>query len=431
MWPRLAPLVVLAALFAAVSWFGLWRLIPDTPVSPSSPAFVVAAALPPLPAFRHPSPEPRPQRSAGSSRRPASLHRPATAFADRLAAGADDPASQALWAAHRARLLAALDRLKAGIPAPDLARRDPRAFRFLVALLFVVAFVYAGSGAHRAARPRPFAAARPASATIARIDAWVTPPAYTGRAPIFLTGEAAKPPGTQYSVPAGSIVTVRTGGAHDLDVVSIVGDRPRRRPQWSADPAEAAAAGGDKPLERKLDARSGRARSSIRKGEREVASWRFAVEPDNRAARSLSLKPPAPTASGALGLTYTLRDDYGVVCGDAEIAPVDRRRGRRRRRGRCSRRRRSPLSLPQLRTRDGTGETIRDLTSHPWAGAKVRMTLVATRRGRAGRPERAGRGRPAGAQFHRPARPGGRRAARQSRAWTPTPPTVSPTRSTR
>jgi len=34
-------------------------------------------------------------------------------------------------------------------------------------------------------------------------------------------------------------------------------------------------------------------------------------------------------------------------------------------------------SRPQLRTRDGASETIRDLTSHPWAGARVKMTLVA------------------------------------------------------
>src|SRR5437667_119753 len=35
------------------------------------------------------------------------------------------------------------------------------------------------------------------------------------------------------------------------------------------------------------------------------------------------------------------------------------------------------LALPQMRTRNGVGETIRDLTSHPWAGARVKMTLVA------------------------------------------------------
>ena len=33
--------------------------------------------------------------------------------------------------------------------------------------------------------------------------------------------------------------------------------------------------------------------------------------------------------------------------------------------------------LPQARTRNGVGQTIKDLTDHPWAGAEVTMTLVA------------------------------------------------------
>ena len=33
--------------------------------------------------------------------------------------------------------------------------------------------------------------------------------------------------------------------------------------------------------------------------------------------------------------------------------------------------------LPQARTRNGVGQTIKDLTDHPWAGAEVVMTLVA------------------------------------------------------
>ena len=30
------------------------------------------------------------------------------------------------------------------------------------------------------------------------------------------------------------------------------------------------------------------------------------------------------------------------------------------------------LILPQARTRNGVGQTIKDLTDHPWAGAEVR-----------------------------------------------------------
>ena len=33
--------------------------------------------------------------------------------------------------------------------------------------------------------------------------------------------------------------------------------------------------------------------------------------------------------------------------------------------------------LPQARTKNGVGQTIKDLTDHPWAGAEVVMTLVA------------------------------------------------------
>ena len=36
-----------------------------------------------------------------------------------------------------------------------------------------------------------------------------------------------------------------------------------------------------------------------------------------------------------------------------------------------------PLSLPQARVKNGAGQTIKDLSDHPWAGAEVSMTLVA------------------------------------------------------
>ena len=35
------------------------------------------------------------------------------------------------------------------------------------------------------------------------------------------------------------------------------------------------------------------------------------------------------------------------------------------------------LSLPQARTKSGTGQTTKDLTEHPWAGADVEMKLTA------------------------------------------------------
>ena len=370
-WPVVAPILVLAAFFAVVSWFGLWRVVSDPVRFVILAAFAVAAVYFAVHFFR----VRRPAREAALARVEAAtglLHRPATALTDRLAVGADDPAAEALWAAHRERLLGTLDRLKAGIPSPGLARRDPWAIRFLAVLLFVVAFVYAGSD--RMARlGEAFRGGEPVAATIARIDAWVTPPAYTNRAPIFLTGEAAKPSGSEYSVPVGSVVTVRTSGANDLSVVasSHVGEVPAKAVESDGAPDTAAK---DQPLERQLELDTA-SEVVVRKGDHPVMAWRFTVEPDHAPQISFA-KVPAPTRSGALSLTYALKDDYGVVEAHADIVPLDPQAAGPEARP-LFEAPKIPLSLPQLRTRDGVGETIRDLTAHPWAGARVKMTLVA------------------------------------------------------
>jgi uncharacterized protein (TIGR02302 family) len=372
-WPVVAPLLVLAGLFAIVSWFGLWRVVSDPVRIAILAAFALGAVYLVLRAFRLRAPARaaalhRVERATGL------LHRPATALTDDIAVGRGDPAAQALWLAHRERLLASLDRLRAGMPAPGLARRDPLAFRFLAVLLLVVGFVYAGP--ERVEKLyEAFRGGEPVAATVARIDAWVTPPAYTARPPIFLTGDRARPPGSAYSVPVGSIVTVRTGGANDLAVVGV--DDGGETPAAIAESQSTSApvpAGEAAPLERTLALEKG-LDVVVRRGDREVMAWRFAVEPD-RAPEIAFLKAPAPARSGALGINYSLKDDYGVIAAEAEIAPLDPAAGAEAARP-LFEAPEVPLSLPQLRTRDGAGETIRDLTAHPWAGARVKMTLVA------------------------------------------------------
>src|SRR5262249_3861499 len=56
------------------------------------------------------------------------------------------------------------------------------------------------------------------------------------------------------------------------------------------------------------------------------------------------------------------------------------------------------LSLPQARTRNGTGETTKDLTEHPWAGVDVSIVLTA-------RDEAGNEGRSAAVDFRLPERP--------------------------
>ncbi len=370
LWPLIAPFLVLAALFAALSWFGLWR-ITAAPVRLAILAlFVVAIAGFAWRTLRFAWPS-RSAAFARVERATGALHRPATAFTDRLASRPDDPTGQALWEAHRRRMLASLAALRAGLPAPRLAAHDPYALRFLVALLFIVGFVMAGP--ERLARlGEAFQGGESTAAAIARIDAWVTPPAYTGRPPIFLTGEAAKPPGTRYSVPVGSVVTVRTGGTRDLAVMAS--DGGKTTPVAPTAPREAVANDADAPLEHQVTlARA--ASVSVEKSGHQITGWKFTVEPDNPPQIALAGKPRAEP-SGALVLDYSLHDDYGVVAARGEIAPLsDPATGDARPLYKAPV---LPLSLPQMRVRDGTGHTIRDLTAHPWAGAKVTLTLVAT-----------------------------------------------------
>lgn len=367
-WPRIAPLLALAALFVALSWLGLWRLIPDLAryavlaiLGLAALVFLFRRGLPLLPT--------RADALARVEAATGTLHRPATAFSDRQATGTTDPAAAALWAAHRNRLVAALARLKTGLPKPDMARRDPYALRFLALLLLVVAAIVAGP--ERGDRiAEAFRGGEPTAATLARIDAWVTPPAYTSRPPIFLTGDRAKAGGPELSVPTGSVVTIRTGGTRDLDVMTDDGSGAVATTAAASDGAPAV---GDQPLERTVKLTKA-ATVAIRKGDRDIAAWSFKVEPDNPPTVTLT-KPPAATASGALSLAYAVKDDYGVVSGEALIAPVDPPAGKPAARPLMAAPK-VPLSLPQARTRDGSAETIRDLTSHPWAGAKVRITLV-------------------------------------------------------
>ena len=400
-WPLLAPFAALTASFAALSWFGLWRLT-STPVRFAILAAFAAALLYCVTRLRHFR---MPTRAAGFGRverATGSLHRPATAFTDRLATAAGDPTADALWMAHRRRLLAALEHLRSGAPTPRLADRDPYALRFLVLLLFIVGFFVAGP--ERIDRlGEAFRGGESVAATVARIDAWVTPPAYTGRPPIFLTGEAAKPAGTEYSVPTGSIVTVRTGGAPDLDVMtSCAGGDTVVAPVAAGTAAagapaptkaEVASAGGVPPLEHRVTLTSA-ASVAVRKGERAISAWRFDVEPDNPPSIAM-VGDPKTTVSGALHLTYSLEDDYGVVAAFGEIKPAAAAgpAGAHPLYDAPA----LPLALPQLRTRKGNGDSTRDLTSHPWAGAKVKLTLVA-------RDEAGQEGRSAPVEMTLPAR---------------------------
>lgn len=293
-------------------------------------------------------------------------HRPLLALEDEILAGRDDREARRLWRIHQERLRRVVRSLRIGLPRPGLFRHDPYALRVGLAVALVTGFAVAG----------PEIPARLARAMVpdltglgggmsARLDAWITPPAYTQKPPIFLTmadGSANGAAGAEVAVPEGSTLVARvTGGGSTTPKIQRGGDTV---------PFEVEEGAGYR-FEGIL-AETGRV--SVSQSGRELGVWDIKVVPDLAPVVSF-LHPPSATARRSLRLDVQATDDYGVTkitarivrsgavaegAALAKLPPID-------------------LSLPLS---GADGKTIRsmsfhDLTPHPWAGLPVRIRLTA------------------------------------------------------
>ena len=362
-WPHLARLLTVVGLFLVVSWVGLWLVLPFVARAVGLGLFGLLAlgALLPLVRFRWPSREEGLSRlDRGSGVR----HRPATALTDTLAS--KDPVALALWRAQRERTLASIKRIRAGLPSPRLAIHDPWALRALVVVL--MAATYFAAGDERMMRT---AAAFDWNGVLSpsniRVDAWVTPPNYTGKPPIILSAankEAGVPVAGALPVPVGSTLIVRSSGG-TLDVVAAGG-------VTEAVPTEQAPKGTN---ERHFTiAGDGTAHVRAPSGQ---PQWKFSAVPDRAPTIALT-KDPERQARGSLQMSYKIEDDYGVTAAQAHVAvrPGDVPKSSAEPRPLFDAPQFS-LVLPNARTRNGVGQTVKDLSEDPYAGADVTLTLTA------------------------------------------------------
>ena len=367
-WPHLARLLTVIGLFLVLSWAGLWLVLPFVARAVGLGLFVLAAlgALFPLIRFRWPTREEGLNRlDRGSGIR----HRPATALTDTLAT--QDPVAQALWREQRERTLASIKRIRAGLPSPRLAIHDPWALRALVAVMMVAAYVAAGD--ERTLRTEAaFDWNGVLSPANIRVDAWVTPPLYTAKPPIILSAankEAAIPAAGPLPVPAGSTLIVRSSGG-TLDVVPGGG-------VTEAQPTEQAPKGTN---ERHFTI-SGDGTAHVRAPSGQP-QWKFSAIRDRAPTISLA-KDPERQARGSLQMSYKIEDDYGVTEAQAHFAarPGDAPKGATEKDSAAPRPLfdppQFPLVLPNARTRSGVGQTVKDLSEDPYAGADVTLTLTA------------------------------------------------------
>ena len=284
--------------------------------------------------------------------------RPLQALIDTQATGDTDPASMAVWKAHKARML---ERAAAAKPvAGDLrvSRRDPYALRYLAALVFGVALIFGsiwrvGSVAEMA----PGAGGGLASGPV--WEGWAESPRYTGRPTIYLNDIAEG----ALAVPVGSLITLRMyGEVGALTVAETVSGRTGDIPPAS-DPEQdfTVVQSGDITI----NGPGGR-------------TWEVAVIPD-AAPEVRILRAPEASALGEMTLPFQATDDYGVEAGEArfalDLSAVDRRHGLTI----------APDERPELTValpmpiagnRTEFDESlIDDFSEHPWANLPVAMTL--------------------------------------------------------
>ncbi|MDE5455339.1 TIGR02302 family protein [Bradyrhizobium sp. CSA112] len=370
-WPGIARFLCVIGLFLVVSWAGLWLALPFLARAIGVSLFVLLAlaALFPLARFRWPTREEGLNRlDRGTGIR----HRPATALTDTLTT--KDPIAQALWREQRERTLASIKRIRAGLPSPRLAIHDPRALRALVVVMLAAAYVAAGDE-----RRLRIAAAFDWNGVLApanvRVDAWVTPPVYTGKPPVILSAanrDAASPDsGAPLPVPSGSTLLVRSSGG-TIDVVVGGG-------VTEVAPGEQAPKGTN---ERHFKI-TGDGSAHVRAPSGQPM-WRFAAMPDRAPTISLA-KDPERQARGSLQMSYKIEDDYGVTEARAQFVARTTDAAKESKNKEADKAEPRPLFeppqfalvLPNARTRNGVGQTAKDLSEDPYAGADVTLTLTA------------------------------------------------------
>ncbi|MFG1293180.1 TIGR02302 family protein [Xanthobacter versatilis] len=373
-WPGLARVGIVISAFLALSFAGLWLSVPVAVRIAGVVAFAILLVLAarPLLTLRWPSEE---DGVARLDRRSALAHRPATAISDSLATKPDDPVGAALWRAHLARALAAARTLRAGPPEPGLARLDPRAVRALAVLgLFATFFMAPGAHLSRIGAAFDWKAVIPP--TPYRLDAWVDPPGYTGRPPVVLPGLRSDDPSSlnaaALQVPTGSVLVVRGAGI-DAASLKLEGGVSEVKPE-----GDAPAASGERRYVIKTDADV----TFLGPDQRRLM-WHFKALPDLAPSIAFA-KDPQAGPRNALVLAYRMEDDYGVKEAEAVFTPLPPEPPLFPRPGATPPKLAQPLvpapdfklSLP-AGGKSGAAQTSKDLVAHPWAGARVSVTLKA------------------------------------------------------
>ena len=363
---RLSPILVAAgwpiAIIIAASLFDAWA---TTPRFAHWLALIAAFALSALLAHRRRRPDLIPARGEALAR----LEKNGGVRHDALRALEDAPLAGGgpLWDAHlldmRRRALGA----RLGAPRVTSNRVDPFGVRYAALALIAVGMINAGdeTGARLLAG---FAPADPRAGAAGFADLWIEPPAYTGKAPIYLLRGSDTLPGRRQVIeaPEGSIVHAQVNASGARLLMRAGGKTVR-----------GAREGGEKSNRLALTLENS-GTLSLRAGGRS-GRWPINILED-RAPTAEFIETPAADRDGRLAVAVKFDDDYGVVAAAFRLRlDPDQER---------------PLDAPpfdatataesRLVDIDGAAGApgarafALDLAAEPWAGLKTIATLIVT-----------------------------------------------------
>ena len=374
LWP-----FVVAAVFLIFSLLDLWSLTPPLLHRILLVGFGLAFLASLIPLIRVELPT-RAEALRRLEKHAGVKHRPACSYEDRLGTTSRSDTA-ALWAAHRERLGRLVAKLKPSWPSPRTDQKDPYALR--VALFLTLIAVGLAAGPDRWSRLGSAFAPAPAAATaLLRLDAWVTPPVYTGMAPIVLA-DGSEPAGAgaeslrALSVPERSQLIVRAY-APQGETVNLLTDTGNGAEAQAVTPKTSGTQG---LMEFNVPLTSPGA-AEVQVGGATVAKWRFDLIEDENPQISL-LGNPTTTPRGALRLNFGASDDHGVSSAEAKFAlaeAADEPQVKADGKDAADPLREPPampLQLPKANAKQIEGRATQDLTAHPWAGLRVRMVLTA------------------------------------------------------
>jgi uncharacterized protein (TIGR02302 family) len=301
--------------------------------------------------------------SAGQARRRVEQasgldHRPLDVLHDRPAAGSTDEQT-GIWQVHVARTKQNLGALRWPKLQLDLSTRDPYRLRYLLLVLVIIGVV-AGWGALGG---RLIAAINPAlgkqlALFNPTLDAWITPPEYTGLPPIMI----ATPAGMRHN---GDTIDVPEGSTISAHLMERDGDSPvlvtdGRKTEFTND------SHGDYAVTAAIDNTDTLA---IRRGWQNLGHWHIRVVTD-KAPQIGFTEPLAVSERKAVRIAYEASDDYGITAVSMRITPRESLPGVSN----------DPIEVPLATplAKQVKRTSFEDLTAHGWAGAPVQVSLIAT-----------------------------------------------------